>query len=71
MLSTKDLIAYLYEEYGGLSDAMLLNDDEGICFACGNTQYGVESNAHNQRCYECGEYAVFGIEEVINSVLHR
>jgi Zn finger protein HypA/HybF involved in hydrogenase expression len=34
----------------------------GICLECGNTQSGVEPDAEEYECENCGENKVMGIE---------
>lgn len=69
MLSPDKLLSILSDEFGGVGEAMLFNDNEGICYACGNIQYGVEPDARSYRCDECGKNAVFGIEETLITLL--
>ncbi len=40
-------------------------DDEGRCLACGETAYGVEPDARKHTCEDCGERAVYGLEECL------
>ena len=42
-------------------------DGEGFCTACGDEAYGVEPDARNYKCESCGEYWVFGAEELLIS----
>ena len=35
----------------------------GVCLACGMDAYGVEPDARNYKCEDCGKCEVFGIEE--------
>jgi hypothetical protein len=37
----------------------------GICRACGNEAYGVEPDARDYTCEDCGENAVYGLEELL------
>lgn len=64
-LTSKELMAALLAEYGSLDSAMFYSDTDGICRSCGNIQSGVEPDAENYRCEDCGEDEVFGIEHVI------
>lgn len=41
------------------------NDYEGGCLKCGFEAYGVEPDARNYECEECGHAAVFGLEELL------
>ncbi len=47
----------------------LLEEDcdtcEGVCHACGNTQYGVEPDAENYKCESCGENRVYGAQQTL------
>lgn len=37
----------------------------GVCTKCGNIQSGCEPDARKYECEECGENAVYGLEEAI------
>jgi len=37
----------------------------GFCFACGETQSGVEPDGREYACESCGAEQVFGAEEVL------
>jgi len=37
----------------------------GICAACGSEVEGVEGDAHNLTCEECGAPQVYGVEEAV------
>ena len=39
-------------------------DDPGFCLACGNEQGGCEPDARRHRCEACGEFQVYGAEEL-------
>ena len=39
-------------------------DDPGFCLACGNEQGGCEPDARRYRCEACGEFQVYGAEEL-------
>lgn len=41
------------------------NDFGGRCLACGAEAYGVEPDACNYACEECGEDQVFGLMELM------
>ena len=40
-------------------------DDPGFCLICGNEAGGVEPDARNYTCENCGAEQVFGVEELI------
>ena len=40
----------------------------GFCLACGATAHGVESDARDYTCEECGQPKVYGAEEVLMMV---
>lgn len=40
-------------------------DNPGFCTACGAEVEGVEPDARNYECDECGEDKVFGAEELL------
>jgi len=46
-------------------DQMSLDAGYGLCLACGVEVDGLESDARNMKCYDCGEFAVSGAEEVV------
>ena len=48
------IISAIEEDYG-----------VGFCKACGEEQYGCEPDARNYECETCGEYEVFGAEELL------
>lgn len=37
----------------------------GLCTSCGAEVYGVEPDARNYKCSECGEDKVYGLEELL------
>lgn len=37
----------------------------GFCLSCGEEAYGVEPDARQYKCESCGEYRVFGAEEIL------
>jgi len=37
----------------------------GFCTACGAEAYGVEPDAHEYECEECGAMAVYGAGELV------
>lgn len=43
----------------------MVEDQEGFCLACGNTQDGVEPDARKYECDSCGAPKVYGAEELI------
>jgi hypothetical protein len=40
-------------------------DDPGFCLSCGNEQGGCEPDARAYRCEACGDYKVYGAEELL------
>ena len=40
-------------------------DSGGFCLHCGAEAFGVEPDARNYDCEECGEPLVFGAEELL------
>ena len=40
-------------------------ENPGFCLACGEEQEGCEPDARNYQCESCGEYQVFGAEEIL------
>ena len=46
--------------------ASLIGEESlGICLQCGAIQSGVEPDAENYRCEECGAFAVAGLEQAL------
>jgi hypothetical protein len=43
----------------------LMEENGGVCLACGATAYGVEPDARRYTCDECGEPKVYGAEELV------
>lgn len=39
-------------------------DNPGFCTACGTEAEGVEPDARQYRCDECGDHAVYGADEL-------
>ena len=40
-------------------------ENPGFCLACGADANGCEPDAENYLCEDCGEYQVFGAEQVL------
>ena len=51
-----------------LFDAVARDMNEGFCIhvLCGEKSYGVEPDCREERCPTCGEFSVYGAEEVLN-----
>ena len=45
--------------------AQMTEDYEGLCLACGEQAYGVEPDAENYECENCGENMVYGAEQLL------
>ena len=43
----------------------MLLDNGGYCISCGAEHYGIEPDANNYTCDECGEKKVFAAEEIL------
>ena len=43
-------------------------EDMGFCLACGADAYGVEPDARQYECDECGAEKVYGAEELLMMV---
>ena len=41
------------------------DDNQGLCLECGDESYGVEPDARRYKCESCGEYRVYGAEELL------
>lgn len=51
-----------------LDDVMKAVEDDdyrGFCRECGTDAYGVEPDARNYECEDCGMREVFGAEEIL------
>jgi hypothetical protein len=48
-----------------ITDMIARDENEGICFACGEIADSVEPDARNYKCESCGEWRVFGAEEAL------
>lgn len=46
-------------------------DNPGICLKCGADHDSCEPDARRYECYECGERAVFGDEEILIQGLYH
>ena len=46
-------------------EAVQSDDYMGFCRACGAQAYGVEPDARNYECEECGAREVYGAEEFL------
>lgn len=42
-----------------------IEDYGGFCLACGSQADGVEPDARNYECENCGESQVYGAEEIV------
>lgn len=51
------------DELHGLLNGTL--NDQGICLKCGHRQSGVEPDARNYTCDDCGSHEVYGMEEAL------
>ena len=56
--SIDEIIEIARENMFGMSN-------DGICVKCGDVQDGCEPDAQNYKCHSCGEFAVFGAEEIL------
>jgi hypothetical protein len=43
----------------------MVENNQGFCLACGETQDGVEPDARKYECESCGESKVYGVEELV------
>jgi hypothetical protein len=46
-------------------DAVEADDHIGFCYACGCEHYGIEPDARNYECEECGMLEVYGASELL------
>ena len=49
-----------------VSAAMEVDDCIGFCAACGVEHFGVNPNARNYPCEECGKYQVYGADDLLS-----
>jgi hypothetical protein len=64
----EDLLADEFGNEGENLEQMLWaarGENAGLCLACHAVEYGVEPDARCCECSECGEFRVFGLEEVV------
>ena len=45
--------------------AIEADDNLGFCVSCGSEAYGVEPDAREYECEECGEPQVYGADELL------
>lgn len=50
-------------------EAVESGESVGFCLACGSEAYGVEPDAREYECEECGARKVYGAEEVLFMVV--
>ena len=48
-----------------IMECVELDDNIGICLACGEEQYGVEPDARRYDCESCGAHRVYGAQELL------
>lgn len=48
-----------------IANAVSADDNLGFCTACGDDASNVEPDARKYKCHSCGEFAVFGAEELL------
>jgi predicted RNA-binding Zn-ribbon protein involved in translation (DUF1610 family) len=46
-------------------EAIEQDDNVGFCRSCGAEAFYVEPDARNYKCEDCGEFEVFGAEELL------
>ena len=46
-------------------DAVKEDSNTGFCIACGADAWGVEPDAREYHCQACGEFKVYGAEELL------
>jgi DNA-directed RNA polymerase subunit RPC12/RpoP len=44
---------------------MFGTEDVGMCLECGHEQHGVEPDARDYACQQCGTKAIFGAQELM------
>lgn len=48
-----------------IMECVELDDNLGICLACGEEAYGVEPDARRYECESCGKPKVYGAQELL------
>lgn len=48
-----------------IEDTSEMEDNTGMCLACGAENSPVEPDARKYKCQSCGEYQVYGLEELL------
>ncbi len=48
-----------------IMEAVEMDDNIGICIACGDEQFGVEPDARKYTCESCGASKVYGAQELL------
>ena len=48
-----------------IMEAVEMDDNIGICIACGDEQFGVEPDARKYECESCGASKVYGAQELL------
>jgi predicted RNA-binding Zn-ribbon protein involved in translation (DUF1610 family) len=48
-----------------IMECVELDDNLGICLACGEEAYGVEPDARKYECENCGARKVYGAQELL------
>jgi hypothetical protein len=48
-----------------IEQALAEDNSNGFCLNCGAGAYGVEPDARNYKCEECGRMEVYGAEEIL------
>ena len=46
-------------------DAVESGESIGLCIVCGAESFGVEPDAREYTCEECGKHTVYGAEELL------
>lgn len=59
-MTEKEVVEMSEEEYHEMCD-----EYGGICLSCHHHQYGVEPDAREYVCEECGDKQVYGVEELL------
>ena len=59
----------IFISLGTVLEAAESEDLIGFCKACGAQHDGIEPDARNYTCEECGEDQVFGAEELVLTML--
>lgn len=69
MLTRTAILDRIEEEYGDISEILFDDEMNGICINCGEFTSPVEPDARGYYCPDCGAHEVFGLEEIVITLM--